>query len=518
MLDKLYNKKTKRAFSVALLALSLSAVSCREDIVELTPYDSVGESEAYTSPSLVQLAVNGVYNAAQIGYFNGAGARGYVFGAAYFQQNEARGEDMVNTQAFYQITYESTYDPTTANNVYYWSDAYRLVNRANLVKDGVADALKKGVISQADANIYTAEVVFFRALTHLELLKHFSLPYHVNKAAMGVPYRDTGIYTKDGIETATAVGRGTVEEGYKKALADLDYAEANLPTKAERVGIDKISKLTKGAAIAIKLRAYMNMRDWAKVIEQYNKLKSTYALESDFSKVFTSNLNNTESIFSLNNTATNNPGVNGALASQFNGRSLLAISPILWRNPAWLADDKRRTDGLMTATVSGAKYTRKYKDVTNFSDASPIVRYAEMVLSAAEAYARTGDLVNGTALLNSVRNRALADPATQGYAVFTSAADLVKAIINERRIELSAEGVRWGDIHRLINDDLVPTSGIPGKVPNGAPTAAAYTLGTPYSGALTPAIPYTDKRFLWPIPLQEINNNPTLATQQNPGY
>jgi hypothetical protein len=32
------------------------------------------------------------------------------------------------------------------------------------------------------------------------------------------------------------------------------------------------------------------------------------------------------------------------------------------------------------------------------------------------------------------------------------------------------------------------------------------------------AIPYANFRFIWPLPVEEINNNPTLKTQQNPGW
>ena len=81
------------------------------------------------------------------------------------------------------------------------------------------------------------------------------------------------------------------------------------------------------------------------------------------------------------------------------------------------------------------------------------------------------------------------------------------------------EGRRWPDIHRLQNDNLAPVNGIPAKVANGTPAAAAYTLGTAYDGPLgVDAVPYSDFRFVWPIPQQETNNNPTLAAQQNPGW
>ena len=42
-----------------------------------------------------------------------------------------RGEDMVNTAAFYAITYANTWDPSGAlNTVYYWIDTYRLYKQS----------------------------------------------------------------------------------------------------------------------------------------------------------------------------------------------------------------------------------------------------------------------------------------------------------------------------------------------------------------------------------------------------
>jgi hypothetical protein len=56
---------------------------------------------AFSSPSLIALSMNGMYNAAQIGQYNSTnsnGGRGYVWGAAFVQQGDNRGEDVVNLQ------------------------------------------------------------------------------------------------------------------------------------------------------------------------------------------------------------------------------------------------------------------------------------------------------------------------------------------------------------------------------------------------------------------------------------
>lgn len=508
---------------ITISALTLNLISCsQDDILDLKPINSISKDDSFGTPSLIEASMNGVYNAAAIGQYNSTspnGGRGYVWGAAFVQQGDCRGEDVVNTAAFYDFTYSGTYSATTANNTYYWMDGYRLINRCNLMIEGVQGAVTKGIITTAQGNNYIGQAKFLRAITHFELLTYFARPYNFTPSAnhLGIPYRTVGIDTEEEINSEKDKGRNTVAECYTKILTDLNDAESLI------TNIDK-SKASKGAAIAFKTRVYLHMRDWANVITEGNKLTS-YSLTANPQDPFilANNLSNSETIFSIAHASTLNPGVNAALASQYRRRRLVCISPIIWRDLSWLSDDKRRAEGIMVETVSGAKYTFKYKDDTNYTDAAPVIRYAEVLLNMAEAYARTNDVANGLAKLNLVRNRSLATPATQAYtaASFATSTDLVGAILKERRIEFLMEGRRWSDIHRLQNDDLFPINGIPAKLASavGAPAASAYTLGTAYSGPYgVTAIPSSDKRILWPIPQLETSINPVLASQQNPGW
>ena len=510
---------------LAVTVIGIGMVSCSEEaILNLSPINNISVNDAFSTPSLIESSINGMYNAAAIGEYNGSG-RGYVWGAAFVQQNDCRGEDVVNEATFYALTYQSNYDATTANNVYYWVDGYRLISRANLVIDGVTTALEKGIISQDVANDYIGQAKFFRAITHFELLNFFARPYNFTADAShpGIPYREIGVDTQDEIDAELLKGRNTVAEVYQKVLADLDSAESLISNTT-------LTKASTHAAIAFKTRGYLHMRTWIKVIDEGNKLNGEYALTPEPSGVFDSNASNSESIFSILHSASNNPGVNAALASQYNNRKLVCISPIIWRNPSWLVDDKRREESkdgdIQTGMVyefAGRKYTNKYRDITNYTDYAPIIRYAEVILNMAEAHARKAspDLGESLSLLNQVRNRALANPDTQAYTAssFTTPATMVGAILVERRIEFLMEGRRWSDIHRLQNDDLQPMDGIPAKVANGSPAAAAYTLGTPYDGPYgEQAIPGSDSRFLWPLPQMELDANPTLAKEQNPGW
>jgi len=140
-------------------------------------------------------------------------------------------------------------------------------------------------------------------------------------------------------------------------------------------------------------------------------------------------------------------------------------------------------------------------------------------LAEAEARQAAGVSQRAVDLVNAVRNRALANPATDAYttASFADKVALIKAILLERRIEFLAEGKRWGDISRLSgeNNPAYSPGGVPAKASNGTQGAAIYNCG----GVFTPtqaAIPYSDYRFIWPIPADEITQNPIIV--QNPGY
>jgi len=533
---KKYKTQTIKLILLPVLMFALILASC-EKIIDLKPYSQIDENSAFSTASLVELSVVGMYQAAQRGDYAG-NLRGYPWGSAFVQQGDNRGEDVVNTATFYQLTYTNTYDPTTANNVWMWSDSYRLINRCNIVLGGVQVAADKGVITQEKADQYKGEALLFRAITHFQLLIHFARPYkHTADASHpGVPYREVAYTNQTALEAGITQGRNTVAECYQKVLADLDLAEQYLPTRAQRgAGKAGLVRSTKQAAAAFKTKVYLHKYDWASVITEGSKFLTggtyagSYSLTTDPGGPFTDSYGNSESIFSLENSGTNNPGVNAALASQYKRRLLVCISPILWRNASWLSDDKRRaqTTEATSATAelvyrtSNRMYSNKYKDVTNYSDGSPLIRYAEVLLNIAEANARTNNVANGLTYLNMVRNRALATPATQAFtaASFADNVALLGAILMERRIEFLMEGMRWYDIHRLQFCPYFPIDGIPAKVANGNPAGSTFTLGTPYPGPYgVTALPYTDFRFLWPIPRVETDANPTLAAEQNPGW
>jgi hypothetical protein len=124
-----------------------------------------------------------------------------------------------------------------------------------------------------------------------------------------------------------------------------------------------------------------------------------------------------------------------------------------------------------------------------------MVRYAEVLLTLSESYARLGGAANevlSLTYLNQLATRR--DPSFVGFA--STGAQLITDVMNERRKELAFEGFRYFDFTRLN---------------------AVITRTTQHPAAVQ-SIAVGDNKRLLPIPQAEIDANPVLKPQQNPGY
>lgn len=508
------SNKIKTAF----VALAMVGITSSCEVTDLQPANIIPDAEAFADANRVNAAVLGVYEAAQRGFYLGAVQRGYPFGAASVQQGDMRGEDMYNDQLFYEVTYTNAHNPQTANNNGQWISLYRMINRANIVIENLPIAEENGVITTEVMNQFMGEALYLRALAHHELVVFFARPYSDDPSSMGIPYRTFAINDVSKVGPGEAVGRGTVQEVYTQLLADLDQAESLLNESTNPF------RAQKGAAIGLKARIKLHMEDWAGVLTEYNKLASIYEVTANPLEPFRGGTSS-DNIFSFENTQNSNPGVNGALANMFGNpelgsRGLVKISPIIWRAEFWHPEDTRRSlrgesDGFISQGPLGL-FTNKYIDNITFSDQSIVMRFAEVVLAAAEANARLGNTGAAIELLNSVRDRALpASVPSYTAANFATPDALIDAIINETRIEFLAEGRRFPNIHRLAGEGRM--AGIPAKATSRSITGLSFynagtTIPTDHS------LDYTSDLFVWPIPLEEILTNNSAPLTQNPGY
>ena len=337
------------------MLLSILCFGCSKKL-DTAPFTVIDSNTAFASAERCLLTLNGVYDAAQSGVYdplNGTATavRGYPFGAAAIEQQDMRGEDMINVATFFQITYQSTITPVSANNVNMWKELYALINKANLSIAGFRRAGAGGILTASIAAQYEGECRFLRAMAHHELLLHFAKPFADNNgSALGVPYRDFAIESSDAVAQIASLPRESVAANYDKMLADLDYSEANLPALQGAAVGESTYRATKAAAIALKMRLKLHKGDWAGVISEGNKLIPSvinpqvwtsvvspigaWALTANVDGPFLNNASK-ESIFSIKNDALDNPNTNASLARIYGqssattgGRGLVSISPI----------------------------------------------------------------------------------------------------------------------------------------------------------------------------------------------
>lgn len=486
-------KKNAKVVACAAL-LSMGAFSCQTDLLEPVPETVFSDVVVFDTPTRVALQVNSLYTYVKTGAF---------YGGRYLIFSDIRAEDFIvqtsNNVTGYSV-WNHTLTESSQNDVTnLWNAAYAAINQANVFLAGLdANSAKfVGPVFPADfatttANAYRGEARLLRALSYYGLLQLYARPYADGQGSQpGLPLRiaaETGSTNND-------LARSTVAEVYDQILADLNFAEQNLPLTYS--GALNVTKAHRNTAIALKTRVLLTMGRYQQVITEANKMVPATApftaasgvahtLNPSIAAVFTFPQETSESILSFPFTAQNLPGTQNQLAYYFlpgsrggNGEYALNSDGVLG-NAAWSATDTRRTSFVFRVGTTPflIKYPSGSITTTPYLDKAPVIRYAEVLLNLAEARAR----VNGTAdaqvlaLLNAVRTRS----AGTSYAQAT-----VESILLERRIEFLGEGIRNFDIMRL-----------------NAPIPAKSSVG---------AVAPSDPLYVWPIPSGELQANALMT-------
>jgi starch-binding outer membrane protein, SusD/RagB family len=457
---------------VMLLALT---TSCKKENLSPIPQTNLSDAVAFGTPDRMAQQVNGLYSGMKNGNF--LGGRGIVY-------NDVRGENWLNitgngVTALGVWNYSVVSSDNQVENM--WITGYAAINRANVVLAGI-DA-NPSVVSTTQANYYRGEARFCRAVNYFYLTTLYGKkPFNADAgASLGIPLRLTAATSSGG----EALARATQAQVFSQILADLTFAENNLPLRYVS-GDSNVVRAHRNAAIAFKTRVYLHMGNYAAVILEANKIVNAappfaassgvlHNLNANFTNVFRSPYTALESIFSLPMNNTNPPGTQNGLSQYHNAEFGLNAAGIV-SDANWKATDNRKT------LVTGTLRYQKYNDDLNNSVA--IIRYSEVLLNLAEALARQNAAVDAraVALLNAVRQRS--DPTTT-FAPATQA-DLINLILNERNIELLGEGHRSIDLQRL-------------------------GLAFPAKGTLPQILP-TAQNYVWPIPATELLYN-SLAVQ-----
>lgn len=149
-----------------------------------------------------------------------------------------------------------------------------------------------------------------------------------------------------------------------------------------------------------------------------------------------------------------------------------------------------------------------YESTNNLANKPKPFRLSELYLIVAESADYLNDDVTANKYLNELRKYRI----TNYKDVELSGNELTDAIREERAKELIGEGFRMSDLKRW-NKSFTRDYNYAAYDEYYAPVEAILYV---YSRALS--YQRGDYRYVWPIPTDELNVNPQLHGQQNPGY
>ncbi len=374
----------------------------------------------------------------------------------------AGGESVFDSQGLHQID-NMTHGGVNSElrNIMRWN--YTGISRVNYImenKDNLEFSGKDQII---------AEAKILRAYYYFELVKYFGgMPLIVDQRL--------------GIEEARKLPRASKEAVYAQIEADLADAIAILPYGSVTKG-----RVDKGVAQALLGKVYLYQNKYAAAATTFDEMIASgqYALISDYSELFTvASEGNSESVFEIEYTGLEGgsygcliclegnaaPGFHGI--RQYNGpvygdgNSYNLPTQALY--DAFASIDPRRDATILdidafiaaqpnaseiTYAIGGGGHTGYYnnKYIKRLGEiglpdndlTSPVnyrvIRYADVLLMAAEAHFQTGNTATAQQLVNQVRTRA----GVPGIPVTS-----INDIYNERRYELSGEGHRFFDLVR----------------------------------------------------------------------
>lgn len=457
---------------VAAIAVSLT-VGC-SDLLDVAPTGSVPPDVATGNSSALQAVLNSAYQR-----LTSQGAGGQVYWSEMMIVPDVLADNgrpsvppnQLQGQAVNQV----------GSQMGGWSVRYQGLDEANYV---IESAPKLSGASESLKNRLEGEALFLRALYLFDLARIFAYePGHVvNGWDQGPVIRTVPTKT---LGDAEPKARSTVAETYQQIESDLKQSIDLLASS----GGTSVYYATQAAAEALLGRVYLYWERWSDAVTYstaaMNHASAHLATPSEYPTMFNKQPN-LESLFELSVDQPNLYYANYCMACYLLPQYFFSIWPTDELMGLFEPGDVRLS---LYGESNGVTYlANKWTSSVDgqYNDNVPVIRYSEVLLNRAEAYAEAGDEASARADVNALRaQRSLGPIADTGQA-------LMDAILKERRKELAFEGQRWFDLKRRGLD-----------------------IPKPASSGLGP-LPYSDFRILAPLPNNEVQSDALL--QQNPGY
>lgn len=480
---------------ITVLSVLLSSVLACTEYVDYDPIENyeITADVYFGSAGDYEAAVIGTYDPLQWMYLN------ILIGDIASDNSLCGGESATDVIGLQQID-DMTHNPNNDNLTSIWKWCYEGINRANYLEEN-----KENIDFDRKAALY-GEVYFLRAYYYFELVKFFG----------GVP-----LFTESRLTAGDSgtLQRASAAEVYAQIETDLNNAISVLPSTPSQKG-----RITVHAANALLGKVYLYQNKFTEAANQFENVIGVFGLVSNYGDQFLKNgENGSESVFEVQHTNTSEwydwgfvpQGTEGNFGIIHNGPRGFSGPTYAsgWSFNVPTADlyesfqegDTRKDVSILDMVAfsdeTGASYSEGYEHTgyynnkyiprggesgaqieLNYLTNYRSIRYADVLLMAAEANNRSGDDVDAQLYLNMVRRRAFGDTE---HDITSTGSSLTEAIWAERNFELAMEG------HRFF--DLVRTGKAAEKIDG-------FVAG---------------KHELFPIPQQEIDIS---DLEQNPGY
>lgn len=502
----------KNIFKITALLSFIVLFTC-DDFVDVEPVGPDADSY-FNSQAEYESALIGAYDLLQASFWN-------VLTGVVASDDYAAGGDSFNfDQPTLQNINQMTHSPADNNQLRdIWNLMYAGLNRTNYLlefKDQIEFTGKEEIIAQA---------YFLRAYYTFELVKFFgNVPLKTEVRAGVMRIVDERVVIGEQYDINRTAN---ISEAYALIEEDLKEAILNLP-----VVQDQVYKVTKGAAQALLGKVYLyhgtfNQTKFADAATILGDVitSNQYSLKTgvDYENLFETSLeNSSESVFEIQYTGVEGASWECIICSEGSYFPKFCGPRSPYSNPTYDAgwgfclpsqelfdlfdtNDARKDvtflnlqndqDSYSQGRDDTGLFNKKYlprladdragSDPLNFANNYRAIRYADVLLMAAEAHAQSGG-TNAEGYLNEVRFRAYGNNSGD----YTAAeGDLLEAIYTERRKELAGEGHRFFDLVRTNKASI----SIDGFTAN--------------------------KNEIFPIPLIELElANAVVRWGQNPGY
>ena len=524
----------KRNILYIILFSAALQSACNKDFLDRQPSDAYSNESLWKSQSDAQAALNGCYKDWEGDYT-----------LLYM--------DAVSDNMYSQYYWEGYTDygngsitPANTNASKRWT--YTSIQKCNWFLENV----DKTPMDETLKTQFKSEARFLRAYQYFTLTQLYG----------DVPLVKNTVTT----EEANTISRTAATEVRKFVLDELTAIAPTLPVSYS--GSD-VGRITQGAALSLKARLELYDKNYAACIADCKKVMALgYGLYPSYQDLFRiQNENNKEVILDVQYKENDYPNADiGVMpSSSFGGWGSLDPTQSLvdayeMKNGKTIDDPAsgyaendpyNNRDPRLTATIvcPGQLYMGKYynsiestsgdyyngdnnsktayipkKFTANLADYTDmwntglnmiVIRYAEILLTYAEAQIESGVIDNTVYdAIDAIRTRA--GMPVVDRSVYNSVDKMRTLVRRERRVELALEGLRWYDIQRWKIGTAVRSGTVYGaRLGKVDPANGKLTLSGDHITVEQRTF-VENRDYLWPVPQAERDVNKNLT--QNPGY